>query len=401
MSTPLAALGQPPYHEDPTQLVVTLDERIVDRLPCERIELAYDWPWQTHQIGAGIGRTKDAVLYATLDRVMFQSADAGRTWTGRDTGVAGTIAAFTVLADDTMLMARCNEQRSAIEFHRSADRGLTWSLLSTLPAAPFEQIGEGFLALTQLRDGTLLFPVCRWTAQREGVPNRFPQYVFRSTDGGGTWTGGGAEAIEPSQAEAIVNASTPRTNWPGTGGTFPGCLETHLLELADGKLLASFRYSGYPTPWHKDKVGDWGGKDPPDGAGRFFKQVFTADSPDAGRSWHDLRPLWDQQHKPVVIFGETHGQLVQVPDGRVVMVHDYRYPYHQAQVVAHVSDDDGKTWQRRRYHVSFDYGYPSSIALDDGTIITVTGNKPIGGGARTDNLPFSARVIRWRLPERP
>lgn len=270
-----------------------------------------------------------------------------------------------------------------------------------MSAEPFDQIGEGFLALTQLRDGTLLFPVCRWQQQPEGMPNRSPQYVFRSTDGGRTWTGGGGRDFwrKPNQAQAIVDASTPQTNWPGEGGTFPGCFETHVLELADGGLLAALRYSGHPTRWHKDKLSAWGGKDPPDGLGRFFKQVFTADSRDGGRSWHNLRPLWDAQKKPVLIFGETHGQLVQIPDGRIVLVHDYRYPYEQAQVAAQVSDDGGQTWQPVRYRVSFRYGYPSSIALDDGTIITVTGNKPIGGGARTDNLPYSVQVIRWRLAE--
>ena len=79
------------------------------------------------------------------------------------------------------------------------------------------------------------------------------------------------------------------------------------------------------------------------------------------------------------------------------MVHDCRYPYDQAQVAAHVSDDHGKTWRRDRYHISFHYGYPSSFVLDDGTIVTVTGNKPIGS-AETEKLPFSAQVVRWRLP---
>ena len=400
MSAAPAAPGQSPHYDNPDEVVVTLDDEVVDRLPCQRITLDYPWPWKTHQIGANVGRTQDGTLYASLDRILFESKDRGLTWDGWDTQVPSTIAAFVVLADDTMLMARANDDRDAIDFHRSTDRGRTWAPLSTLPAEPFDQIGEGFLALTQLRDGTLLFPVCRWSKQPEGVPNRFPQHVFRSTDGGRTWTGGGDRGFweQPDRAAAIVDASTAQTNWPGEGGTFPGCLETHVLELADGQLLAAFRYSGYPTRWHKDKVEAWGGKDPPDGAGRFFKQVFTADSPDGGRSWHDLRPQRDRQQKPVVIFGETHGQLVQVPDGRVVMVHDYRYPYEQAQVAAHVSDDGGRTWQRRRYHLSFHYGYPSSIALNDGTIVTVTGNKPIGGGARTDNLPYSAQVIRGRVP---
>ena len=400
MSGEPSAAGQSPRYDNPAELAVTIGDRIVDRLPCERIRLEYDWPWKTHQIGTGIGRTRDGTLFASLDRVMFESSDQGRTWAGWEIDVPSSIAAFLVLADDSMLMARCNDARNAIDFHRSTDRGRTWAAISTLSAKPFGQIGEGVLALTQLRDGTLLFPVCRWEPQPEGVPNRFPQHVFRSTDGGRTWAGGGDAEFwtDPTRPESIVKASTAQTNWPGEGGTFPGCLETHVLELADGNMLAAFRYSGYPTPWHKDKVEAWGGKDASDGIGRFFKQVFTADSTDAGRSWQNLRPLWDEQKRSVVIFGETHGQLVQTPDGRVVVVHDYRYPYEQAQVTAHVSDDGGKTWQPHRYHISFKFGYPSSIALEDGTIITVTGDKPIGVDPGLEVLPFSAQVIRWRLP---
>ena len=385
-----------PFHQNPNELVVTIGDEFVSYLPCERIKLEYDWPWQTHQIGTGVGRTSDGKLYAAVNHILFSSADGGQTWSGWDSGVP-SVSAFLVLKDDSFLMAR--GVGGGIEFHRSTDRGRTWELVSTLSAEPFERIGEGFLALTQLRDGTVLFPVCRWNSLPEGTLPAFPQYVFRSTDGGLTWAGGGDSELwrTLNEARLVPRSVGPDSRWPGEGGTFPGCLETHLLELADGKLLAAFRYSGYSPPWHKEKAEGWGGRPQPDGIGRYFKNVFLGDSLDGGRTWQSLRPLLDAQGQALLEVGECHGQLVQVPDGRVVLVHDFRYPYLEMQVLAHISEDGGQTWLPEKYRLSFGYGYPSSTVLDDGTIITVTGcPRMSASGHMEDPDAYEACIILWR-----
>ena len=88
-------------------------------------------------------------------------------------------------------------------------------------------------------------------------------------------------------------------------------------------------------------------------------------------------------------FGEPHGQLVQVPDGRVVLVHDRRYPYQHAHTRARISNDEGRTWEPEIYHVSDGMGYPASVALPDGTVVTITGNTKLDASFRP--------IGKWRV----
>lgn len=57
-----------------------------------------------------------------------------------------------------------------------------------------------------------------------------------------------------------------------------------------------------------------------------------------------------------------------------MLVHDRRYPYDRGETIGRVSEDGGKTWLRKGYHISDGSGYPASVALNDGTIVTVVGN---------------------------
>ena len=127
---------------------------------------------------------------------------------------------------------------------------------------------------------------------------------------------------------------------------------------------------------------------------------MLADSVDGGRSWTNLRPVWRYVGGASVLgFGEAHGHLVQVSDGRVVLVHEKRYPPADFDVRARVSNDDGQTWGGEIYHLSDGAGYGASVVLADDTIVTVCGNTPL----RKDGRPvtegsWSAHAIRWRLP---
>ena len=106
--------------------------------------------------------------------------------------------------------------------------------------------------------------------------------------------------------------------------------------------------------------------------------------------------MFDADGKPLLVFGECHGQLVDLPDGRVVLVHDLRYPYEKQATIGRVSDDGGKTWSRDIYHVSAGGGYAASVALEDGTIVTVTGNTRIDSAAKPIE-PWSVQAVRWKL----
>ncbi|MEW6753644.1 MAG: hypothetical protein AB1505_22070 [Candidatus Latescibacterota bacterium] len=99
------------------------------------------------------------------------------------------------------------------------------------------------------------------------------------------------------------------------------------------------------------------------------------------------------------MFGQCHGQLAQVPDGRVVLVHDHRYPYNHTQTIGRVSADrGGRIWSRQAYHLTDGIGYSASVVSRDGTITTLTGNTPLDAQARPTG-PYGVLAIRWRLHE--
>ena len=214
---------------------------------------------------------------------------------------------------------------------RSTAKAPTGQATGTLGPAPFDCIGEGFLSLAQLADGTVLFPVLRSKAGADEPASRvwgesFSHDVFRSNDGGRTW-------CDPAP-------------------TYDGACETHLLQLQNGNLLAAFRYQ---RPIHSDESPDileqWGAKRDAAPGTAIFKHVFLADSEDGGNTWENLRPLLTEDGEPLLVFGETHGQLVQVRDGRIVVVHDRRYPYEGYEVRGRLSHDDGMTWDPDIYLV--------------------------------------------------
>ena len=66
--------------------------------------------------------------------------------------------------------------------------------------------------------------------------------------------------------------------------------------------------------------------------------------------------------------------------------------------MAHVSEDDGTTWRRERYHLALGIGYPSSLVLPDGTIVTATTATRLDDLGQHAAEPLHAQVIRWRVP---
>ena len=79
-----------------------------------------------------------------------------------------------------------------------------------------------------------------------------------------------------------------------------------------------------------------------------------------------------------------------------MLVHDRRYPYTQSETIGRVSGDGGKTWSRNVYHLSEGTGYAASVALEDGTIVTVAGNTGLDMAARPIE-PWSVQAVRWKL----
>lgn len=398
-----------PYYRRDDELLVTRDRQIAARLPCQRTLLPHRERWPTHHLHGHLGQTRDGVLHAFVG-----GGDAGQYWVSRDQGHTWQCAepewpgyaTFVVLDDDSFLVAT-GGGKQPIQLLRSVDRGHRWEGLGRLPLGAFDAMHVDS-NLLQLADGTILVAGMMCLEPPAGQPwnqGQYAQYVFRSTDRGRTWEGGGDPAYWQAvrQGTERIHDDGPEYTWPGVGGSFSGVYETGVCQRADGLLMGAFRFSGPVRPWHYQAIARWG--EPPvspDGHGRIFRHVVLGESVDGGRSWRNLRPIVDRRGEPLMLHGECNGELVELPDRRLVLVHQTRYAegpdrdrglYRgRSQLCARVSTDRGRTWQRQRYRVLFGFGYSSTLAVADGTLVTVT------GACLGDNGdPRRAAVVRWRL----
>ena len=125
--------------------------------------------------------------------------------------------------------------------------------------------------------------------------------------------------------------------------------EPHIAQLPDGTLLGTIRVQG------ELKNGNY--------SERVFC-VFQTESADGGKTW-------STPHRTVE-FGSPPHVLVH-SSGNLVLVYGYRRePFGER---AKISTDNGKTWGGelilRDDALSHDLGYPASVELNDGRILTL------------------------------
>ena len=141
--------------------------------------------------------------------------------------------------------------------------------------------------------------------------------------------------------------------------------EPHILELPDGKLICHIR-----------------GEKEDDSVFTVLQSIST----DKGKTWS----------KPEMLLDETGGSpphLIQLSSGAVLSVYGRRkQPYG---IMAMVSLDGGESWEKdiRIYEnlVSDDIGYPSTVELNDGTLLTVFYAK------KDENGPCEIMQQKWKI----
>jgi predicted neuraminidase len=118
--------------------------------------------------------------------------------------------------------------------------------------------------------------------------------------------------------------------------------ELHLVECETGKLVAQIR--NHNEQWQYE--------------------TLQTESVDGGRTW-------SVPHSIGVWGLPSH--LLRLKDGRLLMTHGHRRPPFGNQV--RVSADHGATWSEALIisgdGIGIDLGYPSTVELDDGTLLTV------------------------------
>lgn len=197
----------------------------------------------------------------------------------------------------------------SLYLHRSFDQGHTWpeSVEINIDPWPGAYSRAGGIQLT---NGDILWPLTE-------IPTWSTEVVIRSGDGGRTWS------------SPVVAARLPEQRFS----------ESSLLELASGRILMLLR-------------------EHPSG---YLHQTY---SDDGGDSWQPpfRLPVWG--YPP---------HLLQLADGRILCTYGHRREPYSIQAI--ISDDGGETWGEpfmvRDQLPNRDLGYPASLLLDDGSILTV------------------------------
>jgi hypothetical protein len=254
----------------------------------------------------------------------IRSTDGGKTWSAPtvivDSEWDDRIPAVGVMPDGAIVVAWAeastyNEKGEfdveagayTPKFSISTDAGAAWSKPKLLEAS-FDN-GSPYGRIIVLADGTALMSMYQFPSDAT--------CILRSTDKGRTW---------------------------GDATELPGHDETALLEKPDGNLLAFTRAEGSGT-----------------------HGLDLAESTDGGRTWCEPLPHLKPHQWPF--------DACISPDGGILLTYGCRIgPYGVGAVLSH---DGGETW-RFSHRVflawdseSTDTGYPSTVLLDDGTIVTM------------------------------
>jgi sialidase-1 len=298
---------------------------------------------------------------------MVRSADNGKTWSqtltinntpldDRDAGIIQTQKGTLIVSWFTSLafLSRVNpdwqrhidklgpetrRQWIGSWIRRSTDDGQSWGdpvkVAASAPHGPID-----------LKDGRLLYVGNRFEGGLDGNYTCPANDVLESRDDGATWQRIATIAIPKNERQDHY--------W-----------EPHVVECADGKLVAMFRY------------------DPQDKDQRILRQT---ESDDGGKTWTTPHPTG--------IWGSPPHLIRLKNDWLLVTYGVRREPYGE---YACVSRDNGKTWDIENQIMihagtDWDLGYPASVQLDDGSIFTVyyQTDQP---GEKT-----SLMGARWRLP---
>lgn len=214
---------------------------------------------------------------------------------------------------------------------RSTDGGASWSAaIPTVVNSPHGPI--------QLKDGRLLYPGKQlWTEEKKIG-------VAESADDGQTWKW--LAEIPTRQGDKATNAYH----------------ELHGVEAADGTLIVHIRN-------HNDA---------------HKGETLQTESKDGGKTWSEPHSIG--------VWG-LPSHLLRLRDGRLLMTYGHRRkPFGN---LARLSTDNGRTWGEAMTlsgdGAGGDLGYPSTVELGDGTLLSVWYEK------LKESKNAVLRLAKWKI----
>jgi len=180
--------------------------------------------------------------------------------------------------------------------------------------------------------------------------------ALASDDGGCTWSELGTVPLCDGTAEGNYH-------------------EPHAVELPDGRLVGMIRLQNHVNAPRLEDLG------------LVDFSLAQTESDDGGRTWTRARPL---------PFHGSPPHLLRHSSGAVICVYGYRLPSFGQRAM--VSRDGCRSWQvdyvLRDDGPDSDLGYPASVELKDGSVLTVYYQK---AGGRQEKC--SLLWTRWHLPD--
>lgn len=287
--------------------------------------------------------------------------------------------------------------------------GLNWEKLSTVTSHEPHTVRMNHAA-GLAKNGDLVVLCSGWTDLKQ--PERPKQaafrdnilrsWVLRSTDGGRTWTKRDEfPGTEPGWSEHIPFGDI----WVGADGALhTSCYQGEFTDPSQSSRIKGYR------AWHFRSDDDGWTWKPVSIIGPRHNE--TDIFPLGGKSWlaaarvekmelirsDDDGVTW-QTPQGVTGRNEINGHLNRLKDGRLLLSYGVRVNGRRG-VLAKLSADDGKTWgdPLRLAHTvdGGDCGYPSSVQLASGKIVTAWYSKET-----PDYQGYHMGVTVWEAPVLP
>jgi hypothetical protein len=307
------------------------------------------------------------------DLELWVSADAGETWTLRGQitrheppTVRMNVAAGLNAAGHLVALCSGWEMDGTGPAGRgrvlapwvciSEDQGYTWEQVGELRPTPDEMQGlERAAELVPFGvicfDGSDAVVSCYGTMRDEAGEQGTCSIMLRSSDGGVTW-----------QVASVIGRGKYN--------------ETDLLVPSSGPWLAVVRLAGVPT-------------DEPGFAMPANVRLFR--SQDRGATW--------TAGEYVSVPGQHPGHLLELADGRILLVYGSRIPCFRG-VMGRISADGGQSWGTPFVIVGGllggDLGYPSSAQVASGEVVTA-----YYANCAPWHRRYHMGVVRWSLDAVP
>ena len=283
------------------------------------------------------------------------------------------------------------------ECWRSTDGGLTWKLQG-IPAKAKPKTARYNVATGLAHNGDLVVLCSGWGYAPSFRDLRLPSWVCRSLDGGKTWTHTEGSVELPPRADEGEKMIKPFGD---------------IAKLPGNRLAASFYYDyGEAFMLFSDDDGlTWG-----DGASIIWGYGETAHLRLSKDRWlvatrdeayygamgpvmqfvsEDDGLTWKQKHFLTEV-SQHPGHLLELADGRILLTFGMRDIY---AIGFRISSDEGRTWQPTTVLKDLsgnpDCGYPATVQLDDGMLVTA-----YYASANDEHPRYRMGVVRWRIEDK-